>query len=161
MQISGEYGYTFGWLRRMFAAMFPRSRQMRIAGGALTVFFALFLAFDDEERTRSFWLVLTGLILTFNPEALAALTWLTQRKHIATPMRYILTEAGAEIQGVNSSTRVSWSGLAWVRLLPDMWLLRNGAASIAIPRAAFTPADQATVDAFLTNSIMAGAVRAG
>ncbi|GGN40695.1 hypothetical protein FHR83_006978 [Actinoplanes campanulatus] len=81
--------------------------------------------------------------------------WHQQRQTQAHPVRYEIDETGVRIQSAHSDSRIAWAGLTWVRTRRHAWLLKNGVVQSAIPRAAFSPEDQAAVDAFLTK----GAVR--
>ncbi|KUL32319.1 YcxB family protein [Actinoplanes awajinensis] len=146
MQVNGEFQYTYSALRRMVVETYGRNgRIMRMAGPvvALGGLLGLILRGVDGQILA---ILFCGLFATAAPDIVALVSWFTQRRMFAHPFRYTITDTAAEIRSASSTFQVTWTGLTWVRTRPDMWLLRHGAATIAIPRAAFTPADQAAVD---------------
>ncbi|GIF15168.1 YcxB family protein [Actinoplanes teichomyceticus] len=146
MEVHGEFRYTYAWLRRTITVTLYRRhpRRQRVLSLIVTVLGALLFA----RRQEAVFALMTGLGLFVGlaPEWMALIGWLQQRHMLTTPVRYTVTWTGVETRMPSSSSRVEWSGLSWVRTLPDMWLLRHGAVTIAIPRAAFRPEDQAAID---------------
>jgi hypothetical protein len=144
VQVNGEFQYTNEWLMRASRATVIGNSRQRFAMVAVAVVTAVVFAWQDlpDLGALAALLLIAGVSLDWR----TLIAMRSRRTPLGTPIRYTLTGQHAEIQTVTGTVQLPWSGVSWVRTLPDMWLLRHNGVKHAIPRAAFSPADQADID---------------
>lgn len=144
MNITGDFQHTYRSFRRLSMAALGRARfGMWVSGGLMLL---LLLAFDSGERNPFLYAAPVVIAL---PELIAYLGWRQQRKILTVPVHYEINETELYTRAAHSESRLAWAGLTWVKSTKHGWLLKTGAIQAILPRAAFSPADQATIDAFL------------
>ena len=144
MKITGEHRFTYRTFRHVVLDSIPRRWLLQGVG---VVGLALILAFGyDADRL----LLLVGLTLcVVFPELLVLLSWSPQRQQASGVTHYELDESGVRVRTATSDVSTTWSGMKWVKTKRHAWMMRTGVTQLPIPRAAFSPEDQATIDAFL------------
>ncbi|WP_430781105.1 YcxB family protein [Actinoplanes sp. G11-F43] len=145
MVITGRFQHTYQSFRRLSLASLGKSRFGMWAGGALLT---LVVVTTDLGRDQP-WMYGFAPFMIAVPELVAYLSWRQQKKLITVPVEYEITETALHVRAAQSESRLDWAGLTWVKRTKHGWLLKTGAMQAILPRDAFTPADQATIDAFL------------
>ncbi|MEV4536474.1 YcxB family protein [Asanoa sp. NPDC049518] len=64
-----------------------------------------------------------------------------------------MNTSGVDIETASSRTQIDWSGITRIRRRRHTWLLKYSMSQIPVPRAAFSPEDQQTVDDFLVRRL--------
>lgn len=123
-------------------------RRSRIIGIVFLPLVTL-LGFATGFDGRAMLMVGLGIFLIAFPDLAALLSWIPQRKMLARPFRYEISPDGLLIRTPSSRTEVAWPGISQIRFGKHAWLFKHGAAQIPVPRAAFGPDEQHSIDQFL------------
>ncbi|GAA1590830.1 YcxB family protein [Actinoplanes couchii] len=147
MNITGTFQHTYSTFRRLTMAALGKARfAMWVSGSGI-----LLLLLTTDTGKDSPWMYAMPLVIVF-PELIAFLTWRQQQQILAEPVHYVLNETELHTRAAQAESRLAWAGLTWVKVTKHGWLLKTGAMQAVLPRAAFSPEDQATIDAFLATA---------
>ncbi len=146
MNISGDHQFTFVTFRRVSIEAVPLRRLLRGVGAAGLVLLLVF-GFDRDTLVP----LLSCVFCLAFPELIALVSWLPQRHQASQVTRYDLDETGVRVRTPSSDVHLTWVGMTRVRSHRHAWLLRHGVTQLPVPRAAFRPEDQVTIDAFLAD----------
>ncbi|MDI6100548.1 YcxB family protein [Actinoplanes sp. NEAU-A12] len=142
MNVTGSHQFGYREIRRVSMEALGKKRYGMWILGALLL---LCTALKPEGAGLLPWFAV--FMLAF-PDLIAYVTWHPQRQINAHPVHYELDDAEIRIRTISSEVKLAWAGLTWIRPYKRMWLIRHGAAQTVIPRAAFSPEDLVTLDAF-------------
>jgi hypothetical protein len=144
VKITGDHQFTYRTFRLVCLEAFPRRRVLQ-GVGAIGLALVLLTGVESDKA-----IPIVGLAFCIvMPELFALLSWFPQRQQANQPTQYELDDTGLHVHTATSDVRVTWSGVTWVKTHRHAWMVRNGATQLPIPRAAFSPDDQATFDAFV------------
>ncbi|WP_157751850.1 YcxB family protein [Actinoplanes derwentensis] len=144
MNITGTFQHSYSSFRRLSMAALGKARfGMWISGGLILLLAVTTDAFQDSPV-----LYAAPLVIVF-PELIAYLSWRQQRKILTEPVHYEINETELYTRAAHSESRLAWSGLTWVKSTKHGWLLKTGVMQVVLPRPAFSPEEQATIEAFL------------
>ncbi|WP_245673840.1 MULTISPECIES: YcxB family protein [Actinoplanes] len=145
----GEYRFDYRSFRRMAVqALGRRVIAGRIAVGILVPLVVLLgLASDFDSRIVKVLLACAAILAI--PEIYALLGWQGQRSLNTGPVSFTLTDLGIRITAAGSDTHLGWTALTSITARRSVWVLRHGPVRNLLPRAAFTPDEQAAIDTFL------------
>lgn len=150
MNITGNHQYTYRTYRRAYRETSgSASRIILWTVGSLVLALVLLLIMASGFSVNMLKPLALILFCFALPELVALLTWNLQRKDAGQPATYELNDEGIKMSTATAETTFTWSGLHWVKVKRHTWLLRKGIGQVLVPRAAFSPEDQAAIDAFL------------
>jgi hypothetical protein len=148
VKITGDHQFTYRTFRLVCLDAVPRRRLLQGIGA---VGLLMILAFGYESD-RLFLLFGFALCLTF-PELIALLSWYPQRHQAGGVSHYEIDDTGIRVRTATSDVSLTWSGMTWIKPQRHAWMIRHGMTQLPIPRAAFSPEDQAALDAFVTERV--------
>ena len=95
--------------------------------------------------------ILVGLALIAAPDLVVLWSWRRVRGLADRPWRYEITTDGVGVHTPQTSVTVGWDAISRARIRRRAWLYTVAATrrSLVVPRAAFTPAEQAVVDRYV------------
>lgn len=149
MHATAEIQLTYRLVRQMVVDTIGKpGRRVRIGGVVLLVLQTL-LGLVGGFGTQAIVMIAVGVLLITIPDLLTLLSWIPQRKIMATPVRYEISAVGVLIGTPSSRTEVAWPGISQIRFGKHAWLFKHGAAQLSVPRIAFGPEEQRSIDQFL------------
>jgi hypothetical protein len=140
---------TYPVFRNMVLDTLGKSGRRPRVFGLIFLPLVTLLGFLGGFEGRIILLLGVGLLFVAFADLIVLLSWLPQRKMLTAPLHYELSATGLLIQTPSSRTEVAWSGISQMRTGKHAWLFKHGPAQLPVPRVAFGPEEQQSIDQFL------------